>query len=229
MVDFDPKEMEMGIKEETEHSETVGGDKEKIKQIVLDHLREDPKYYTKLRSVMKAGDKLHSFMDWLPEQKKKEFEQLFKQFEVEHFANAEQLKQSTSDNLSEAGEKLEEPKFHATPEQEKIDEFVEKKAEEDGPPPLPKRNPKSVILPGEKKIPEISKKAEEKVPKIPQSVKQRDYTIPYREKSEKKAEEEGIKDTIKDFVSPPKPKNDKEPALTKTTSRNIVRKIRSGY
>jgi len=45
---YDPKELEMGIQIELEHAD----DKEAAKQIALDHLMEDPKYYSKLK---KAG------------------------------------------------------------------------------------------------------------------------------------------------------------------------------
>jgi hypothetical protein len=42
--DVDPKQLEMGIKVEMEHTD----DKKVAKTIALDHLAEDPKYYTKL-------------------------------------------------------------------------------------------------------------------------------------------------------------------------------------
>lgn len=51
-----PDEFKMGMKEEMEHAKTVDHDKETIKKIVLDHLREDPKYYSKLGTVMKAEE-----------------------------------------------------------------------------------------------------------------------------------------------------------------------------
>lgn len=41
-----------GFKVEIEHAKTVGGNPEIIAKIVLDHLKEDPKYYEKLS---KAG------------------------------------------------------------------------------------------------------------------------------------------------------------------------------
>ena len=44
-------EFDEGLEIETEHYKTVGGDMEKIAQIVRDHLAEDPEYYTKLRRV----------------------------------------------------------------------------------------------------------------------------------------------------------------------------------
>lgn len=51
-----PSEFKMGMKEEMEHTDVIGQDKEALKKIVLAHLKEDPKYYTKLGSVMKAED-----------------------------------------------------------------------------------------------------------------------------------------------------------------------------
>lgn len=50
--DYDINEFAAGLKEEQEHAGTVGGDEIKVAEIVLDHLREDPKYYAKLK---KAG------------------------------------------------------------------------------------------------------------------------------------------------------------------------------
>lgn len=55
---FDPKELKMGIEIEKEHDGGEGKDvdvvssKEDLIKIVVAHLREDPKYYTKLK---KAG------------------------------------------------------------------------------------------------------------------------------------------------------------------------------
>jgi len=51
-----PKEFKMGMKEELEHSDVIGKDKEALKKIVLAHLKEDPKYYTKLKDAFKAED-----------------------------------------------------------------------------------------------------------------------------------------------------------------------------
>lgn len=52
-----PDEFKMGMKEEgKEHSDITGGDKEAVKKIVLAHLKEDPHYYTKLGTVMKAEE-----------------------------------------------------------------------------------------------------------------------------------------------------------------------------
>jgi len=48
LSDFDPKEVEMGLKVEREHTQDI----EIIKQILSDHLAEDPHYYSKLK---KAG------------------------------------------------------------------------------------------------------------------------------------------------------------------------------
>lgn len=44
--DVDPKELKMGIKVELEHTK----DPNIAKEIALDHLAEDPKYYSKLKS-----------------------------------------------------------------------------------------------------------------------------------------------------------------------------------
>lgn len=56
-----PDEYKMGLKEETEHADVTGGDKEATKKIVLAHLVEDPHYYTKLGTVMKAEEELSPF------------------------------------------------------------------------------------------------------------------------------------------------------------------------
>ena len=45
--EVDEKELEMGIEVEMEHTD----DKEIAKEIALDHLIEDPKYYTKLKTI----------------------------------------------------------------------------------------------------------------------------------------------------------------------------------
>jgi len=53
-VDFskvDKSEFIKGYDVEHEHGETVGNNKEIIAKITLDHLNEDPKYYTKLLSL----------------------------------------------------------------------------------------------------------------------------------------------------------------------------------
>jgi hypothetical protein len=45
--DADPEELTLGIKEEMEHT----GDLSVAKEIALDHLSEDPRYYTKLKAI----------------------------------------------------------------------------------------------------------------------------------------------------------------------------------
>lgn len=45
--DFDPHELAMGIHVELEHTNS----QEVAQQIALDHLTEDPHYYTKLRTI----------------------------------------------------------------------------------------------------------------------------------------------------------------------------------
>lgn len=46
--DFDPKELKMGIEVEREH---VGKNTGLAREIAMDHLKEDPRYYTKLKKV----------------------------------------------------------------------------------------------------------------------------------------------------------------------------------
>ena len=54
---FDPKQVRMGIEVEKEHDGKMGKDIDVVKsrsdllKIVTAHLREDPKYYTKLKKV----------------------------------------------------------------------------------------------------------------------------------------------------------------------------------
>jgi len=45
--EFDQKELEMGIKIEMEHT----NDKKLATEIATDHLKENPKYYTKLKKA----------------------------------------------------------------------------------------------------------------------------------------------------------------------------------
>lgn len=47
----DADEFSMGMQEEQEHADTVGHEQTIIRNIVLDHLREDPHYYTHLKEV----------------------------------------------------------------------------------------------------------------------------------------------------------------------------------
>ena len=49
-----PEEFKCGMKEELEHTDVTGGDREMTKKIVLAHLKEDPHYYSKLDVTMKA-------------------------------------------------------------------------------------------------------------------------------------------------------------------------------
>ena len=53
--DVDPEEFAAGMKEEQEHAELVDHSQSAIAQIVMDHLKEDAHYYTKLHSVMKLA------------------------------------------------------------------------------------------------------------------------------------------------------------------------------
>lgn len=52
--DVDPHELELGIREELEHTSDI----EMATQIALDHLAEDPEYYTKLLAVFPPEDEL---------------------------------------------------------------------------------------------------------------------------------------------------------------------------
>ena len=47
----DPEQLKMGIKVEREHQDSLKLTDEEVKQIALDHLKEDPKYYTKLQEM----------------------------------------------------------------------------------------------------------------------------------------------------------------------------------
>jgi len=47
--DFSKKQLEMGIKVEREHT----SNKKIAREIAMDHLKEDPKYYTKLKKIEK--------------------------------------------------------------------------------------------------------------------------------------------------------------------------------
>jgi hypothetical protein len=49
---FSPDQFRMGLGVEREHDEVTHADMVKVGHIVLDHLREDPEYYTKLKKVM---------------------------------------------------------------------------------------------------------------------------------------------------------------------------------
>lgn len=51
--DFDPAQIEKGIKVELEHT----GDKDKAKEIAKDHLMENPKYYDYLEKMEEKADK----------------------------------------------------------------------------------------------------------------------------------------------------------------------------
>ena len=53
LSEFDPQEVEWGLEEEQEHSCVP----EEIAQTVLDHLAEDPKYYTKLRKAFQKNSR----------------------------------------------------------------------------------------------------------------------------------------------------------------------------
>lgn len=48
---YNKEQFQVGLGVEMEHSETVGNDMKIVTNIVLDHLDEDPMYYTKLKSI----------------------------------------------------------------------------------------------------------------------------------------------------------------------------------
>ncbi|TFH43852.1 MAG: hypothetical protein E4H01_11565 [Lysobacterales bacterium] len=56
--DFDPDQLKMGIKVEMEHTK----DRKLAREIALDHLSEDPRYYTKLKKVHKEHTAMRSHM-----------------------------------------------------------------------------------------------------------------------------------------------------------------------
>jgi hypothetical protein len=53
---FSLAEFKRGLKVEMEHADTVGGDMEKISEIVIDHLRENPRYYSDMEKAEFDGD-----------------------------------------------------------------------------------------------------------------------------------------------------------------------------
>jgi hypothetical protein len=63
--DFDPEQLKMGIKVEMEHTK----DRRLAREIAMDHLSEDPRYYTKLKKVHKEHaamrSDMHSFEELL--------------------------------------------------------------------------------------------------------------------------------------------------------------------
>lgn len=62
-MEVDPKELKMGIEIEKEHSKVVKGDPKKIRQIALDHLKELPDYYTRLKKMEKEGGVKEAWVD----------------------------------------------------------------------------------------------------------------------------------------------------------------------
>ena len=55
--EFDPKELKMGAEVELEHTD----DKEEAKKITMDHLREIPDYYTRLKKMEDQAKKEGKF------------------------------------------------------------------------------------------------------------------------------------------------------------------------
>jgi hypothetical protein len=62
-MEVDPKELKMGIEVEKEHSKVLKGDKKKIRQVALDHLKELPDYYTRLKKMEKEGGVKEAWVD----------------------------------------------------------------------------------------------------------------------------------------------------------------------
>ena len=52
MIDFLKKQLQKGMKVEMEHTKS----KQKAKEIAMDHLYEDPKYYDKLKKFEESLD-----------------------------------------------------------------------------------------------------------------------------------------------------------------------------
>jgi hypothetical protein len=49
--DFDPEQLAMGIRVEMEHT----NDRKLAREIAMDHLKEDPRYYSKLKRIHKES------------------------------------------------------------------------------------------------------------------------------------------------------------------------------
>lgn len=48
IIKIKPEQMKKGMKVEREHDDVTHGSHEMVKKIAMAHLKEDPKYYTKL-------------------------------------------------------------------------------------------------------------------------------------------------------------------------------------
>ncbi len=63
-MEIDPGQLKLGIKVEKEHSKVLKGNKAKIRQVALDHIKETPDYYTRLKKMeKKAGVRESRYMD----------------------------------------------------------------------------------------------------------------------------------------------------------------------
>ena len=63
-MEIDPKQLKLGIKIEKEHSNTITGDKaKKTRKIALDHLKEIPDYYTRLKKMEKEAGVKEAWVD----------------------------------------------------------------------------------------------------------------------------------------------------------------------
>jgi len=111
---FDPSEIEMGIKTEMEHTD----DEQKAKEIAMDHLTEDPKYYSKLKDAGLA--------DELEESVRKEVRTIIKEYyrdeQATKFADAvidllNVAKAALSSDMEKAAEKYFTKYYRSAPKQ----------------------------------------------------------------------------------------------------------------
>lgn len=61
---FNPSQLQMGIEAEMEHTD----DKDIAKEIAMDHLMEDPRYYTKLKKIEANADQINQLIKQMPVQ-----------------------------------------------------------------------------------------------------------------------------------------------------------------
>lgn len=87
MDNFEFSEIKDGVREELEHTDVTGGDLEATMKIVLAHLKEDPKYYVKLRSAM-SKKKIKKVMEPVKQEPETQYlmnvrPDLYEEFKVE--------------------------------------------------------------------------------------------------------------------------------------------------
>jgi hypothetical protein len=224
-----PEEFKCGMKEELEHLDVTGGDKETTKKIVLAHLREDPKYYSKLGTVMKktASQIINSF---LAEEEKSIID--FKKPDGTKLPNP-----SLKD--IEAGLQIHEKKAE---EEDSAQDYIKSLSKRSMPEgwKAPKGKPpqSEADLPSERLSAEEEYKKELGAPSMKQAVKpptdvlgkpfsgtpKVGPTTPLKQRAE---EEKGgvldkIKSTLTDLTSSPKPEQYKTPTpLTKSSIRSM--------